>query len=326
MPKLSCLLVLSLLCVLPCAPASPDGDDDQPRSNAPADTGQPGLTRLQQQAVGIAVIHPRKATAARQLAAYGEVLDAASLVSDAGHLASAGAAQRAADTEQLRLDQLYHNGADASLRALEAAQAAAVEAHAQAQSALAQFSAQWGPLARLSDARRAALVQALLAGRSALLRADLPGRVRLDSLPPDATVTLDGAPVRARVLGTLPRSAADAQSVGLLLELEHPPAGLGAGARVPVVLRGAPGSGVLVPSAALLYGEKGSFVYRQVGQPGPDGRMNYAPIGVRLIEPAGDAWLVEGVDDDDLVVVNGAGVLWSLQGLGTFSAQEEDHD
>jgi hypothetical protein len=47
---------------------------------------------------------------------------------------------------------------------------------------------------------------------------------------------------------------------------------------------------------------------------------------VKLLQAAGTAWLVQGVDTDDIIVANGAGVLWSLQGLGTFSAEEEDHD
>ena len=85
-------------------------------------------------------------------------------------------------------------------------------------------------------------------------------------------------------------------------------------------------SGVMVPNAALLYGEQGVYVYRQFEQPGKDAKFHYAPVAVKLLQAAGDAWLVQGVDDDDLIVANGAGVLWSLQGLGTFSAEEEDHD
>jgi len=40
-------------------------------------------------------------------------------------------------------------------------------------------------------------------------------------------------------------------------------------------------------------------------------------------DPYGDGWLVEGVDDDDNIVVRGAGVLWALQGVG---AQQPDDD
>jgi hypothetical protein len=40
----------------------------------------------------------------------------------------------------------------------------------------------------------------------------------------------------------------------------------------------------------------------------------------------GDGWLVSGLNASDTIVVDGAGVLWSLQGIGTFSAAEEEHD
>jgi Ca2+-binding RTX toxin-like protein len=49
-------------------------------------------------------------------------------------------------------------------------------------------------------------------------------------------------------------------------------------------------------------------------------------VTVNLLTPEGNGWLVAGLDDDDSIVVHGAGVLWSLEGLGSFSAEEEDHD
>lgn len=324
MPRILPPLYL-LLAALLCGPAWTDDDDDAPAAPA-VNTAQPELTRAQQQAVGITVVHPVKGTAAESIDAYGEVLDVAALIGDTGHLASARAAERAASTEAQRLSQLYKGGADASLRAVESAEAAQVEAQTQAQIASSTFTLQWGPLSKLTDQQRAALIDALSNGRAALLRADLPGRLRLGTVPQTATVVVDGAPVAARVLGALPRSALDSQSVGLLLQIDRPPSGLGAGARMLVALRGGASSGVMVPNAALLYGEQGVYVYRQLAKHGQDDKLQYAPVTVKLLQAAGDAWLVQGVDDDDLIVANGAGVLWSLQGLGTFSAEEEDHD
>ncbi|MGA8709103.1 MAG: hypothetical protein WB646_19180 [Steroidobacteraceae bacterium] len=320
MPSLLCLM-LALL----CGPAWTGDDEDQP-ATAAVNTAQPELSRVQQQAVGITVVHPLKANAAERIDAYGEVLDVASLIGDSGRLASSRAAERAAQTEAQRLWLLYKNGADASLRAAESAQAAAIEAQTQEQIAASAFELQWGPLARLADAQRAALIESLASGHSALLRADLPGRLRLGSIPQSATVAIDGAPVAARVLGPLARSAADSQSVGLLLQIDHPPSGLGAGARTLVSLAGAVSSGVIVPDTALLYGDQGVYVYRQSEQKDPTAKLQYTPVPVKLLQSAGAAWLVQGIDDNDLIVANGAGVLWSLQGLGTFSAEEEDHD
>ena len=320
-------LLALLLGALLCAPANPQDDDDKP-AGPPVNTAQPELTAAQSSAVGITLVHPLKASAAARIDGYGEVLDAASLIGDARRLASTRAAARTANAEEQRLSSLYSNGAEASLRAVESAQAAQIEAATQAQMASSAFALQWGPIAKLSDAQRTSLIEAVSSGRSILLRADLPGRLRLGTVPQTAMVSIDGTPVPARVLGTLQRSATDSQSVGLLLQIDHAPGGIGAGARVLVSLQGGADKGVLVPSAALLYGDQGAYVYRRIGNGTAtrDGKQQFAPVPVKLLQASGDAWLVQGVDDDDFIVANGAGVLWSLQGLGTFSAEEEDHD
>jgi hypothetical protein len=319
-PLLYALLGLSIGGV-----AFTDEDDEAP-APAAVNTAQPELSAEQQQAVGIALVHPLKASAATPIEGYGEILDAATLISDSGHLAITRAAARTASAEAQRLAGLYQGGADASLRAVESAQAAEIEAQTQAQIAASAYALQWGPLTKLSDSERTALIDALTGGRSLLLRADLPGRVRLGTVPQSAVLHIDGTEVPARVLGPLQRSAADSQSVGLLLRVDHAPSGLGAGARVRVTLQAEPANGVLVPNAALLYGEQGAYVYRRLDNKPADGKQQYAPVTVKLLQASGDTWLVQGIDSDDFIVANGAGVLWSLQGLGTFSAEEEDHD
>jgi hypothetical protein len=50
------------------------------------------------------------------------------------------------------------------------------------------------------------------------------------------------------------------------------------------------------------------------------------PVNVKPLARLGSAWLVEGLTRTDPVVVQGAGVLWSLQGISSFSAAEEEHD
>jgi hypothetical protein len=81
----------------------------------------------------------------------------------------------------------------------------------------------------------------------------------------------------------------------------------------------------LVPAVALLYGEKGAYVYRDVGR-NTGGKHQYEAVAVQLLSAVGDGWLVSGLNASDAIVVDGAGVLWSLQGIGTFSAAEEEHD
>jgi len=137
-------------------------------------------------------------------------------------------------------------------------------------------------------------------------------------------VLVDGTGVDARVLGPLPRADAATQSSGWLLRIEPAPEGLGAGARVRVQLQARAANGLLVPSTALLYGEQGAYVFRASETAG--GGAQYTAVPVRPLLRLGEGWLVDGLERNDRVVVQGAGVLWSLAGISTFTAAEEEHD
>jgi hypothetical protein len=315
---LACLVMLPGL-------AGADADDDDTRAGPAAATAL-ALSASQQEAVGLTLSHPVKSFGPRQADAYGLVLDPVELVTDIGRLASSKSAARNAAADARRVEGLYRNEANASLKAQESAQAAEIEAEAQAQAAQATFALHWGPIAALPDAERAQLIAAVSAGRVLLVRADVPGQHALGVMPAKALLTVDGIGVAARLLGPLPRTTADLQSAGWLLAVEHAPSGLGPGARLPVRLVGAGVAGLLIPTGALLYADTGAYVYRQGNAKTRDGKFQYAPVAVKLVAPEGDGWLVDGLGDADNIVVHGAGVLWSLQGLGSFSAAEEDHD
>jgi len=125
------------------------------------------------------------------------------------------------------------------------------------------------------------------------------------------------------VLGVLAQ-VNELQSAGLLLEVRNPPSGLAAGARVPVFLLGAERTGMLLPRAAILYDERGAYVYRQASAGTAAGKTRYLPVRVTLLMPDGEGWLVQGVDEDDEIVVHGAGVLWSLEGVNAHAADEDE--
>jgi hypothetical protein len=299
------------------------GDDDDGKaadSNGPA--GRPSLNGEQRRAVGIVVAHPLLAKAPERFEALGLVLDATTLISDLGDSTAAAAAQHSASAEVARLRALYQGGAGASLRMLEAAQAEQAKAQAQAEIASARFALRWGPLAALPVGARQRVIEASASGRSLLLRADLPGRHSIGELPNKAVLDVDGIQVPGRVLGIL-RQTTELQSVGLLIEIQSAPAGLGAGARVPVALLTAYRKGLFLPRDAVLYDENGAYVYKQLTKKTDAEKARYAPVKVNLLLPQGEGWLVDGVDDDDNIVVHGAGVLWSLQGV---SAQRQDDD
>lgn len=298
----------------PAAPAAP--------AAAGSGTPLPTLSAEQQRAIGIVIAAAPAANLPRRIDAFGQVLDPARLVADAGRLDSSRAAADAAAAETARLEGLYR-GADTSLKALQLAQAAQIEAQARVRQAQAEFLLRWGPLAQLGEAQRATLIGQLAAGRQLLLRADLPGRHSLGLMPKRALVDVDGIEVPALVLGPLPQAAARVQSVGLLLQIPHPPAGLGPSAQLPVTLEGGARAGRVVPNGALLYGRKGVYVFRALPQRTKEGATEFSQLPVQLLQPVGGGWLVTGLQRNDRIVVRGAGALWSLQGLGGTSVDED---
>jgi hypothetical protein len=301
------------------------GDEDDEAAAAGPPAAQPSLNAEQQRAVGIAVAHPIPAKAPQRIEALGVVLDAAALLSDWGDSTASAAAERAAAAELARLQGLYAGGAGASLKMLEAAQAETAKAQVLAQIAAARFAQHWGPLAEMPlDARRK-IIRAATRGHALLVRADVPGRHILGALPGKAALDVDGVQVSGRVLGAL-RETTELQSAGLLIEVPGAPAGLSAGARMPVTLVAAERSGLLLPRSALLYDENGAYVYKQSAKQAGAEAARYAPVKVNLLFAYGDGWLVEGVDDDDNIVVRGAGVLWSLQGMGAHAVADDDDD
>jgi hypothetical protein len=303
--------------------------DETPEARKSVRSAQPAtlsLTLSQQQAVGIRTEYPLPLATAPAIEAYGTVLDPLALASDAGRMESTQAVASATAADATRQERLYRDEAQASLKAWQLSQAQSVEAATQARAAAITFRLQWGPLAGWSASQRRSLLDALSRGRQRLLRADVPGQHVAGAIERGALVEIDGVNVTARVLGALPRTDAQSQSSEWLLLLEHAPEGLGPGARALVRLRSAvPANGVLVPAAALLYAEDGTYVYRQMQRGGTD-TFVYTPVAVKPLARLGSAWVVDGLTRTDPVVVQGAGVLWSLQGISSFSAAEEEHD
>jgi hypothetical protein len=288
------------------------------------DDAQPGLSTEQQRAAGIVIAHPIASKAPERIEALGLVLDATALISDMGDSAAAAAADQAASAQLERLRALHAGGAAASLKMIEAAQSDHARARAQAQLAAARFALRWAPLAALPPAARQKVIDASTSGRSLLVRADLPGRHSFGAGVGKAVLDVDGIQVPGRVIGLL-RETSELQSTALLIEVPSAPAGLGPGARIQLAVLTADRKGLLLPREALLYDEGGAYVYQQLTKKTDADAARYAAVRVRLILPYGDGWLVEGVDDDDNIVVQGAGVLWSLQGVGA-QQHEDDED
>lgn len=314
---LTCALALLVAATTRTAQAQ-DDDDDAP----PAQAGGPlALNPEQRAAVGIVVAQAAPAKPGERIAAFAQVLDPSALIVELGEVDAARAAEHSATAEAARLQGLYKAGAGASLRNLEAAQAEVAKARAEADAASARFAQRWSPLA--SDALRRKVADGVASGKIALVRVDVPGRLLLGTLPPSASLDIDGIAVEGRVLGPL-MQAGEAQGAAMLVAIDHPPAGLAAGARIAATLVGSARSGFLVPRGAIVYEEGGAFVYHELAQKPGDDKTYYARKPVTLLMRSGDGWLVDGLDDDDRIVVRGNGVLWSLEGIGSMPADDDD--
>ena len=304
--------------------AEPD-DDDAPSAGQIQPGAAPTLNAEQQRAAGVLVARPLKGAAAQRNDAIGLVLDPVALITDAGEVDATAAATRASSAEVERVRGLYGAGAGASLKALQAAQSELARTRAQADAAAAKFAVHWRALAALTPAARQKLIESLAAGTTLLVRADLAGRHAIGRLPQSAEVMVDGLNVPGKILGAA-TLAEESQSAGVLVELNNPPPGFGPGARVPVTLVGSAHAGLLVPRDCILYDESGALVYKQLPKKVGEAATRYAPVRVTLLQQQGDGWVVEGIDDDDDIVVHGAGVLWSLQGIVGRAAGDDDDD
>jgi hypothetical protein len=313
---------VALVCSL--SAVADDDDDDKPAAASQAVSGAT-LTIGQQHAVGIVVAHPLEAKLPDRLDSLGLVLDTTTLVSDVGDMTAAAVAERSMRAEVIRLQGLFAASAGASLKTLEAARAEEARAVAQSQFTAARFTQHWSPLASMPPANRRKFIEAVVRGRILMLRADLPGRHSLASLPDTAQLDVDGVRVAGRILGVIGQSD-ETQSVGLLIGVENAPAGLGPGARVPIALMMAKRSGLLLPRDAVLYDERGAYVFKQLSDKSDPEKTRYVRRNVKLLLGHGDGWLVDGVDDDDDIVVGGAGVLWSLETAGSRVVDDDDDD
>ena len=307
--------LLAVCWAIPGVSPRAGGGGDPPDETAPPSSA-PSLTPEQLRAVGIEVAHPLAARAPERIPAVGIVLDATALISELGETTSASAAERSASAELKRLQALFDGGAGASRKMLEAAQSEQAKAQAQSDVAAARLALHWGPLTALPAGARRKLIDASTNGRSLLVRADLMGRHTFGAMPAGAVLDVDGIEVAGRVLGNLKQST-ELQSLGFLIEVPAAPFGLGPGARVPVALLTPERQGLLLPREALLYDENGAYVYKQLARRTAADRARYVPVRVDLLLPFEKGWLVGGVDGDDDIVVQGAGVLWSLQGVAT---------
>lgn len=295
---------------------------DKPEEKSPEldiSAGSSAITR-KLAAAGLAFASPQSVEVKPVVKGYGRVLDAAPLVAAIGDIKVARAAADASDKEFARTKALHDAGENASLQAVETAEAASLRDRAQLDAARARLVTSWGrTLAERSDL--APLVRALTFGEAALVRIDLlPGDA--PSQPPAAArvgpLTGAGTLSDVELLGPAPLADPQAQGQGYLAVWRTAPLAPGTALTAEVTVPGDPQKVLVLPRSAFVRHEGGVFIYVKTKEGGFERRL--VTTGVSL--PAGLA-VTEGVEEKDQVVVTGAQQLLATEVLGSAGGGDE---
>ncbi len=289
---------------------------DSPPETKPAETAtnEPGLhlSKEQQAEAGVVVTNPVPVEWQPEVKGFGRVLDATPLAALLAEIDTAEAATTASAREYERLKTL---GENASVRALEAAEAAMKRDRALSESAHSRLLAGWGKaLAERTDL--AALTHSLLAQESALARVEVPAGEQFNGAPSAiriARVAGNGTLQAAELLGAAPSADLQGQGQAFLVLIRAPGFLPGMALTAQLATDGAKQNGFLLPTAAVVQYERGMFVFLQTGD------ETFERKRVEVGPPRRDGVFVSsGVAAEDRVVTVGAQALLSeeLKGGG----------
>lgn len=260
--------------------------------------------------LNVATAPVRAMTRAPVANGFARVLDPLPLAQLDSDIAAAEPVARASAAEAMRSRALFAADVTVSRRVAETAASQARGDAARLSLLRRRLALEWGPaIARLSDARRGAIIASLASGRSALVRIDSAGGAGQAGL---RTATLDLGElgtVSATVLG--PARAADArlQSPGLLARVAGPKAALlSTGLTAPARLGGAARSGVFVPAASVLRLDGGTWVYAKAVSNGFRRRRLEGTSAV-----PGGLFASVGLQPGDIIVISGAAALYAAE-------------
>src|SRR4029077_12761487 len=256
---------------------------------------------------------PEPAQISPELKGYGRVLDPAPLVALINELAGARAAYAASSNELARLKTLAGQG-NASARALQAAEAAALRDQLAVQSAQDRLALSWGKVVA-DQTDLPGFIQSLTSLETALVRLDLPAGETLPSPPTCARIdTLAGKSLEAEFLGLASSVDPQMQGQGFLFLSKPNTARLAPGQSVTgyIKIPGEPLAGVIIPREAVVRTEGAGWVY--VFESGGEA---FTRIQVPLDHPTEAGWFVlKNAVPGQYVVATGAQQLLSLEQKG----------
>lgn len=304
---------------------SVDKDDDAPggpskEAGVPLPGGLPGVVKLDRQTQQRLQLkaEPLKAIAVvPELKGYGHVLDPTPLAELVTEWATAQASATASAQESARVRALQE-GNNASLRALQAAEAATTRDRLLVQSTRQRIALAWG-IAVSDRPDLPSLVRDLTSQHRVIARIDLPAGEEIAGSPGAARLiglADESHSMPAAFLGLAPTTDPQMQSEGLLYLTRDNSLRLPARASVIGYLAqaGSPLRGVLVPQSALLRYAGATWIYLQSDE------STFRRVAVMLTHPVEGGWLaVDGLKPGDRAVTDGAQLLLSTELSGQLS-------
>jgi hypothetical protein len=247
---------------------------------------------------------------AAQIDAFAKVLDPGPLAQLQSDLLTAEAAAIASKAEAARSQALHTNGGSVASKDVEAAKAQA-DADAEHVDLLRRrLGLEWGPgIARMSDARRKALIAHLARGDAALVHVDTPSN---EGQAGARTVDIDigTESVHGQVLGAARAAEPRLQSSGLIVEVTGKSAvllsvGLTQSAHIDSAqaIRG-----VVAPRSAVIRFQGSDWAYVRTGPTTFERRLLNEPI----TEDKG-LFVTSGLQSGDAVIVQGAAEVFAVE-------------
>jgi hypothetical protein len=293
------------------------------KSFVPSDAQGQGIIKLdpnEQNLMGLKVAPLAAAQAPSEIQGFGRVLDPAPLAALVAEGASAQAALQASTKEYERTKTLLAQGQNASVKALETAEAAMNKDRVALESVRWRLLAAWGKeIASRSDLQ--AFVAALAARQAALVRVDIPLGSRPQAPPAGARIAPVGEAenmLEAQILGPAPTADPQTQTEGYLLVAKTDALAPGQALVVYLAVPGPSRPGVIVPREAVLRHEGMTFIYLQTAGD------TFQRRSVALERPVGAGWFSDqGLKPQERVVVVGAQELLSEELKGPGQEAEE---
>jgi hypothetical protein len=312
---LAVLTVTTAALLTACSKTGEEKESEKPKAEELRVThGANGETLIKldaetQKRITLKVETPAPAQWQPEVKGYGHVLDPAPLAALMSELAAAHVAAETSQREFERLKTLAEQS-NASVRALQAAEAAAKRDQLLVESLRTKLALGWGK-AILQHQDPPALVRSLADGESTLVRIDLPAGEGLSTPPSSArlvSLSDSGQPVRGDFFDIATAVDPQTQGQGFLFLVAGKPSGFSPNAAVTGHLKipGEPSGGVTVPSSAVIRHEGRAWVYVQTGDD------QFTRREVALDRPVQNGWFVSSVvTDKDRVVVGGAQMILS---------------